>query len=138
MEKQPRPRVVVIDDHPVVAMGLRHRDQEIEVVDSFSCVEDFLRVPSPPDAIVMLDLQLDPGTAPAGRARPASGTHAIRLLLDNGRGPVVIYTSLAEEMLLAACLAAGATGIVTKQAPPRTIGEVVRLAAAGKTWVDPL
>ena len=36
---------------------------------------------------------------------------------DAGRGPVVVYTAIAEEMLLAACLAAGALGAVTKTAP---------------------
>ena len=45
---------------------------------------------------------------------------------------------MRQKMLLAACLAAGATGLLTKQAPPRTIGEVVRAATQGKTWVDPL
>jgi len=137
VDDRARPRVVVIDDHPVVAMGLRHDDQEVEVVAEFSTVEDYLRAPAVPADVVLLDLQLGPATAHAG-ARPVSGTRAIRLILDSGRGPVVVYTSLAEEMLLAACLAAGATGVVTKQAPPRTLGEVVRAAAHGHTWVDPL
>lgn len=119
-------------------MGLDHPDQEIEVVASFTCVEEFLRVPAPPFDVVLLDLQLDSGISRAEATRPASGTRAIKMILDSGRGPIVIYTTLAEEMLLAACLAAGATGIVTKQAPARTIGEVVRLAMIGKTWVDPL
>jgi DNA-binding NarL/FixJ family response regulator len=119
-------------------MGLNHPNQEVEVVASFTCVEDFLRAQSPSADVVLLDLQLDTNMARVDADRPVSGTRAIRLVLDNGRGPVVVYTSLAEEMLLAACLAAGATGIVTKQAPPRTIGEVVRAAAKGDTWVDPL
>jgi DNA-binding NarL/FixJ family response regulator len=107
-------------------MGLGHPDQEIEVVAAFTCVEDFLKAPRPPFDVVMLDLQLDSGISRAATSRPASGTQAIRMILDDDRGPIVIYTTLAEEMLLAACLAAG------------TIGEVVRLAMAGKTWVDPL
>ena len=129
--------MIVVDDHPVVAMGLRHDDQEIEVVASFASVEEYLRAPSASADVVLLDLQLSPATAPAD-TRPASGTRAIRQVLDNGRGPVVVYTSIAEEMVLAACLAAGAMGVVTKQAPPRTLGEVVRAAAQGHTWVDPL
>jgi DNA-binding NarL/FixJ family response regulator len=51
---------------------------------------------------------------------------------------VVIYTSLAEDMLLAACLAAGALGAVTKAAPPAVLGDVVGKAVDGITWVDPL
>jgi DNA-binding NarL/FixJ family response regulator len=65
------------------------------------------------------------------------GTEAIRFLLERDRGPIVLYTAIAEEMLLAACLAAGAMGAVTKNAPGATIAEVVRIAAGGKMWVDP-
>jgi DNA-binding NarL/FixJ family response regulator len=134
MEGRPRPRVAVIDDHPVVAMGLDHPKQEIEVVAYFECVEDFVRAPDPHVDVILLDLQLDQ----AGTGGRASGTRAIRLILDRGGAPIVVYTSLIEEMLLAACLAAGATGLLTKKAPPRTIAEVVHAAAQGKTWVDPL
>jgi DNA-binding NarL/FixJ family response regulator len=137
MQHPDRPRVISIDDHPVVAMGLGHPDQEVELVASFTSVEEFLRSPHPAYDAVLLDLQFDT-VRPPGKTPPASGTHAIRLVLDNGQGPVVVYTSIAEEMILAACLAAGATGIVTKKAPPRTIGDVVRAAAEGNTWVDPM
>jgi DNA-binding NarL/FixJ family response regulator len=66
------------------------------------------------------------------------GTRAVRFLVDSGRAPVVVYTSLAEDMLLAACLAAGALGAVTKAAPPAVLRDVVDKAIAGITWVDPL
>jgi DNA-binding NarL/FixJ family response regulator len=125
-----RPRIVLIDDHPVVALGLSHVDSPVDVLASFARVEDYLQSPDPGAQVVLLDLQLDP----AG----ATGTRAIRLLLDHGRGPVVVYTSLAEDMLLAACLAAGALGAVTKAAPPAILRDVVDKAAAGTTWVDPL
>lgn len=125
-----RPRVVVIDDHPVVALGLSHPDSPVQVLASFAAVEEYLRVPDPGAQAVLLDLQLHP----AG----AVGTRAIRLLVDNGRAPVVVYTSFAEDMLLAACLAAGALGAVTKAAPPAVLRDVVDKAIAGATWVDPL
>jgi DNA-binding NarL/FixJ family response regulator len=96
-----RTRVIVIDDHPVVTMGLRHPDQELEVVDAVGSVEDLLRKPPVDAEVVLLDLQL-------GAAGLVCGTEAIRLLLDNGLGPVVIYTSVAEDMILVACIAAGA------------------------------
>jgi two-component system response regulator DevR len=131
----PRPRVVVIDDHPVIASGLTCLAPQIEVVASFSTVEDFLGAPPSPADVVLLDLQLDAGLR--GGPQPIMGTAAIRCLLERGKGPVVVYTAIAEEMLLAACLAAGAMGAVTKNAPGATIAEVVRIVAQGDMWVDP-
>ena len=135
MDDGPRPRVVVIDDHPVIASGLTSLAPQIEVVASFSTVEDFLSAPLCPADVVLLDLQLDAGRR-AG-PQPIMGTAAIRCLLEQGKGPVVVYTAIAEEMLLAACLAAGAMGAVTKNAPGATIAEVVRIVAQGDMWVDP-
>jgi DNA-binding NarL/FixJ family response regulator len=136
MDDHPRPRVVVIDDHPVIASGLAHEAPGVEVVADFASVEDFLRAPTIACDVVLLDLQLDP--YPSGKgAVGVMGTEAIRCILDAGRGPVVVYTAIAEEMLLAACLAAGALGAVTKSAPGATIAEVVRIVAGGHTWVDP-
>jgi DNA-binding NarL/FixJ family response regulator len=132
----PRPSVVVIDDHPVIATGLTQLAPQIEVVASFSTVEDFLHAPSCPADVVLLDLQLDAGHR-AGATQPIMGTAAIRRLLEQRKGPVVVYTAIAEEMLLAACLAAGAMGAVTKNAPGATIAEVVRIVAQGNMWVDP-
>lgn len=132
-----RPRVVVVDDHPIVAMGLQHHDSPVEVLGAFSCVEDYLRAPDPGAQVVLLDLQLGSATGDE-RVHPVSGTQAIRLVLDNARGPVVVYTSLADDMLLAACLAAGALGAATKAAPPAVVRDVVDKAIAGYTWVDPL
>ena len=121
MDDGPRPRVVVIDDHPVIATGLTCLAPQIEVVASFSTVEEFLSAPPNPADVVLLDLQLDAGLR-AGSTPPIMGTAAIRRLLEQGKGPVVVYTAIAEEMLLAACLAAGAMGAVTKNAPGATMG----------------
>jgi DNA-binding NarL/FixJ family response regulator len=128
--------VALIDDHPVIAAGLAGSVPRLEVVASFSSVEEFLRQPQVALDVVLLDLQLaaDPGRT---GVRPQMGTRAIRSILAAGRGPVVIYTAIAEEMLLAACLAAGAKGAITKAAPPATIAEVVEMAAGGNLWVDP-
>ena len=125
-----RTRVIVIDDHPVVAMGLRHADQQVEVAAAVGSVEELLLMPPVEADVILLDLQL-------GSGGQVCGTEAIRLLLDNGLGPVVIYTSVAEDMILVACVAAGATGAVTKQASPQVLGDVVRMAAKGLTWFDP-
>jgi DNA-binding NarL/FixJ family response regulator len=136
MDHRPRPRVVVIDDHPVIASGLAHEAAGVEVVASFPNVEEFLRATEIPFDVVLLDLQLG-GANGENEAAGVMGTEAIRCILDAGRGPVVVYTAIAEEMLLAACLAAGAMGAVTKTAPGATVADVVRVVAGGHMWVDP-
>ncbi len=137
MEGRSRPRVVVIDDSPLAAAGLPNLTAHIDVVAAFTTVEDFLRAPHVPADVVLLDLMLDERHPGAGR--PVMGTAAIRRLLDSGKAPVVvIYTAIAEDMLLAACLAAGARGAVIKNAPGETIAEVIRIAAEGRVWVDPI
>src|SRR5674476_1218443 len=83
----PRPRVVVIDDHPVIASGLMCLAPQIEVVASFSTVEDFLGAQPSSADVVLLDLQLDAGRR-AG-PQPIMGTAALRRLLERGKGPVV-------------------------------------------------
>ncbi|MEP6462541.1 MAG: response regulator transcription factor [Frankiaceae bacterium] len=136
MDDEPRPRVVVIDDHPVIAAGLAEFAPQIEVVASFGTVDDYLRAPDSRPDVVLLDLQLDTGRT--GNAhKPIMGTEAIRRLLELDKGPIVVYTAIAEDMLLAACLAAGAMGAVTKTAPSTTIAEVIRIVSQGNMWVDP-
>jgi DNA-binding NarL/FixJ family response regulator len=137
MEDRPRIRVVLIDDQEVTRRGLPHLTEQIEVVAAFAAVEDFLRAPDVVFDVILLDLQLD---GPARAATPAriQGTAAIRRLREHHEKPIVIYTAIAEDMLLAACLAAGATGAVTKNAPGETLADVVRTAARGGMWVDPL
>ncbi len=89
MGDEPRPRVVVIDDHPVVAAGLAELAPQIEVVASFGTVEEFLRAPDSRPDVVLLDLQLDTGRT-GNAAKPIMGTEAIRRLLDSGKGPIVV------------------------------------------------
>jgi DNA-binding NarL/FixJ family response regulator len=137
MDVEPKQRVIVIDDHPVIASGLPRLVPSLDVIASYSSVEAYLVAPAlDPDA-VLLDLQLGTAEDDAASAQHASGTEAIRMILDAGRGPIVIYTSIAQEMLLAACLAAGAMGAAVKTSPGSTIAEIVRIVARGKMWVDP-
>ena len=106
------------------------------MVANFGTVEEFLRAPDSRFDVLLLDLQL--GTGRIGDAtKPIMGTQAIRRLLEAGKGPIVIYTAIAEDMLLAACLAAGAMGAVTKTAPTATISEVIQIVSRGNMWVDP-
>jgi DNA-binding NarL/FixJ family response regulator len=137
MDAEPRQRVIVIDDHPVIASGLPGLVPSLEVLASYSSVEDYLAAPVAAPDVILLDLQLDTAEGDSSSVHHASGTEAIRMILDADRGPIVIYTSIAQEMLLAACLAAGAMGAAVKSSPGPAIAEVVRIVARGQMWVDP-
>lgn len=137
MDADPKQRVIVIDDHPVIASGLPGLVPSLEVLASYPSVEAYLAAPDLAPDVVLLDLQLSTAEDEGSSPPHASGTEAIRMILDAGRGPIVIYTSIAEDMLLAACLAAGAMGAAVKTSPGHTLAEVVRIVAKGKMWVDP-
>jgi DNA-binding NarL/FixJ family response regulator len=137
VDAEPKQRMIVIDDHPVIASGLPSLAPSLEVLASYSSVEAYLAAPALDTDVVLLDLQLGTAEDNVASAQHASGTEAIRMILDAGRGPIVIYTSIAQEMLLAACLAAGAMGAAVKTSPGPAIAEVVRIVAQGKMWVDP-
>jgi DNA-binding NarL/FixJ family response regulator len=138
MDAGTRQRVVVIDDHPVIASGLPGMVPSLEVLASYANVEDYLAAPaSGQGAVILLDLQLGPAEDDASSGYHATGTAAIRMILDAGRGPVVVYTAIAQDMVLAACLAAGAMGAAVKTSPGSAIAEVVSMVAKGMMWVDP-
>ena len=138
MDAEPRQRVIVIDDHPVIASGLPGLVPSLEVLASYSSVEDYLAAPVAAPDVILLDLQLDTAEGDSSSVHHASGTEAIRMILDAGRGPIVIYTSIAQEMLLAACLAArrdgSCCGVHTQDRP---LQSVVRIVARGRIGVDP-
>ncbi len=65
------------------------------------------------------------------------GTAAIRALVEAACGPIVIYTSLVEEAIIAACLAAGATGAAVKTCSGKRLTEIVERALQGRPDIDP-
>src|SRR5664280_30512 len=139
MATAPRARVVVVDDHEVVRRGLCNASPALEVVGGFATVEAFLGDATAAYDAVLLDLQLDgpENVTPTG-GKPLIGTAAIRAIIDAGRGPIVIYTAITEDMLLAGCLAAGALGAVSKNSTISAIVDTVAKVAAGRMWVDPV
>ena len=114
-------RVVIVDDHPAVRLGLRlalPRAGDIAVVGEAADGEEALRVArdAHPDVVVM-DLRM-PGRL--------SGVAAIRALRrPAGAVPqVVVHTAEYDARLVPEALAAGAWGYVPKQ------GELADLIAA--------
>lgn len=104
-----RPKVLLVDDHRLLAQGLalalEHEGLEVEIAeveDIEAIVEDARRFR--PD-VVVLDLVLgDLG----------SGLDLIGPLRDAGSGRVLMLTGVTEHVPLAACLEAGAVGVTSK------------------------
>ncbi|WP_405061776.1 response regulator transcription factor [Kribbella sp. NBC_01505] len=125
-------RVLLVDDDPLVRMGLRTMlggvpDMEVvgEADDGSAVCE--LVTSTRPD-VVLMDLKM-PGTD------GITATAEVRALPDP---PVVIVLTTydADEQVLRA-LRAGAAGFVLKHTPPADIVDAIRRAAAGEPVLSP-
>jgi DNA-binding NarL/FixJ family response regulator len=117
--------VATVDDHEAIREGLHarlNRCEGVEVVAGAATVADLLadvdRAGREVD-VVLLDLMLGDGSAPAGN---------VRRLLDRG-SRVIVYSSLAPTADLRAALAAGALGAIGKAQPLSDLLEAIMSAA---------
>ncbi|HEX6685210.1 MAG TPA: response regulator [Candidatus Limnocylindrales bacterium] len=103
-----RPAVAVVDDASVIRESIAILMSEIQVVAAVPTVEELMRR-SPPADLVVLDLHLANAAQPDVR----QGIAAIRALTARGYR-VCVYSQEERRFVLAACIAAGAHGIVSK------------------------
>lgn len=125
-----RGRLLIVDDHPVVREGLAamvDRQEDMEVVgfasDGMEAVEAYRRLL--PDTVLM-DLRLP----------LRDGLTATReILKDHPDARVVILTTFQERGLARRALAAGAKGVLLKDAGPDELLAAIRTAWAGDVTV---
>jgi DNA-binding NarL/FixJ family response regulator len=125
-------RIVLVDDHGVVRLGLkalinRHKLMEVvgEAAEANEAVKTCLSLK--PD-IVILDIRL------AG----ASGIDACQQIVAQlPETKVIMLTSYAEDEMLFAAIRAGASGYVLKQAGGMDVVRACEMAAEGKAMLDP-
>jgi two-component system, NarL family, response regulator LiaR len=121
---EPSPvRVVIVDDHPMVRMGLRMTllsTGEIAVVGEAGDGEEALRVCAElhPD-VVLMDLRLP-------RLDGVATTQALRHLVPVPH--VLVLTASYDEQLIPEALAAGASGYVLKGGSVEELVASIRLA----------
>lgn len=125
-------RVLLVDDDPLVRMGLRTMLGGVPDLVVAGEGEDGADVPdlvaaTRPD-VVLMDLKM-PGT---------DGITATARLRDHADAPaVIVLTTYDSDDQVLRALRAGAAGFVLKHTPPADIVEAVRRAAAGEPVLSP-
>ncbi len=126
-----RPRVLLADDHRMVAEGLKSLlSDEFELV---GVVEDGR-------ALVEAARKLRPDVIVADITMPhLNGIDAFLLLKrDNIQVPVVFLTMHAEVAYARRALESGAAGYVLKHSAPAELITAIRAALHGETYVSPV
>jgi DNA-binding NarL/FixJ family response regulator len=125
-------RILLVDDHPVVRMGLRgmlDAEPDLSVIgeasDGAEGAELALR--ERPD-IVLMDLRM-----PGGDGVEATG----RILAADPRIRVMVLTTYESDRDILRAIEAGASGYLLKDASPAELADAVRAAARGETVLAP-
>jgi DNA-binding NarL/FixJ family response regulator len=125
-------RVMLVDDHEVVRLGLRSLlagESDVRVVAEAGTVAEAIRVAEVerPD-VALLDIRLPDG----------SGIDACRSIrIRSPSTQVIMLTSFAEPSLVLEAIEAGAVGYVLKQLDTSDLLKAVRAVASGDSVLDP-
>lgn len=121
--------VACVDDDTLIRLGFADLVPGIGRVLTYDSMGPLLADPPQVD-VVVLDLWLHAGADPALRPRILQGASAVAALHRLGY-PVLVYTNERRRHVLAACLAAGAQGVVHKAEPLEAVEAAIRTVAAG-------
>ena len=125
-------RILVVDDHEVVRMGLRsllERQEGFLVVGEAGSVAEALHAArqSNPDVVVM-DIRLPDGDG-------VEACREIRQLYPDTK--VIMLTAFADDEALFGSIMAGASGYLLKQTRGQSVAEAVERVARGESLLDP-
>lgn len=125
-------RLLVVDDHPVVRMGLvamlsEHADFEVvgEAADGAEAV--LLAARLAPD-VVLMDLRMPVMDGPEATAR---------MLATSPAPAVLVLTTYDTDADIVRAVEAGANGYLLKDAPRETLADAIWRAARGETVLAP-
>lgn len=125
-------RILIVDDHEVVRMGLRsllERKEGLLVVGEADGVKDAVRAAqqSQPDVVIM-DIRLPDG----------NGVEACRQIREaNPDTRVIMLSAFADDEALFGSIMAGASGYILKQARGQNLAEAIERVARGESLLDP-
>jgi DNA-binding NarL/FixJ family response regulator len=125
-------RILLVDDHPVVRMGLRgmlDAEPDLTVVgEASSGTEGVDRALALTPDIVLMDLRM-----PGGDGVEATG----RILSAVPGARVMVLTTYESDRDILRAIEAGASGYLLKDASPAELADGVRAAARGETVLAP-
>ena len=125
-----KPRILLADDHRIVAEGLRSLlEPEFELV---GIVEDGR-------ALIAATEKLQPDVIIADISMPLlNGIEAVRQIKTTNKDVKVIFLTMHPDVTYAvSALEAGALGYVLKHSAPSELSTAVRNALRGKTYITP-
>jgi len=127
-----RTRILLVDDHAIVRLGLTtllNDQSELEVVGEASTAGEAVAAVGRLDPdVVLMDVRL-PGEGGIEATRQISRQFP--------RTKVVMLTSFADEELLMRAISAGAVGYVLKQVGNEELIRAIDAAARGEALLDP-
>src|SRR3989338_8421942 len=132
MEAMRRQRIMLVDDHEVVRLGLkalidRHPDMEV-VAEAATATEAVAKATTFKPDVVVMDIRLI----------GASGIDACReITTQQPESKVIMLTSYAEDEMLFAAIRAGAAGYVLKQAGGQDLIHAIEQVGQGHSLLDP-
>ena len=126
-----RPRILLADDHRIVAEGLRSLlEPEFELI---GIVEDGR-------ALLKAYEELKPDVIVADISMPLmNGIEAVRIIKKINKDARIVFLTMHPDVTYAvSALEAGALGYVLKHSAPTELSVAIRSALRGKTYITPL
>ena len=125
-------RILIADDHGVVAEGLKHlieAQQDMQVVATVGDGREAVRVAkeTQPD-VVLMDLSMP----------ELNGADATRAVLEHDpKCRVIVLSMYAEREYVRRALKAGAAGYVVKRSAAKEVVDAIRAVHAGQRYLSP-
>jgi DNA-binding NarL/FixJ family response regulator len=125
-------RILLVDDHPVVRMGLRgmlDAEPDLTVVgEASSGAEGFDQALALTPDIVLMDLRMPGGDGVEATGRILAAAPGVR---------VMVLTTYESDRDILRAIEAGAAGYLLKDASPKELADAVRAADRGETVLAP-